>query len=41
MDSSAVLLCKEHRLPIVVFNLLRQGNIRRVLEGEGVGTLVN
>lgn len=41
MDPSAVLLCKEHKLPIVVFNLFRQGNIRRVLEGEEVGTLVN
>ncbi len=41
MDSSAVLLCKEHGLPIVVFDLLKEGELRRVLEGEAVGTTIS
>ena len=40
MDASAVTLCMEHKLPIVVFNLSRRGNIKRVLLGEKIGTVV-
>ena len=40
MDSTAITLCMDNRLPIVVFNL-KQGNIVRVLSGEDVGTLVH
>lgn len=40
MDATAVTLCREHGLPIVVFNLLREGNIRKVVAGEPVGTVV-
>ncbi len=40
MDSTAVSLCMDHNLPIVVFNLKRQGNIKRVVLGEKVGSLV-
>ena len=40
MDSTAISLCMEHKLPIVVFNLLTAGNIRRALCGEDVGSLV-
>lgn len=40
MDATAISLCMDNRLPIVVFELLREGNIRRVVRGEDVGTLV-
>ena len=40
MDATAISLCMDNGLPIVVFELLREGNIRRVVRGEDVGTLV-
>ncbi len=40
MDSTALSLCMDNRLPIVVFDLARDGNIRRAIQGEAIGTLV-
>ena len=40
MDATAVSLCMDNKLPIVVFNLTREGNIKRVVLGEKIGTLV-
>lgn len=40
MDSTAVSLCMDNDLPIVVFNLRGKGNIRKIIEGKSVGTLV-
>ncbi len=40
MDSTAVSLCMDNRLPIIVFNLTVPGNIKRVLCGERIGTVV-
>jgi uridylate kinase len=40
MDTTAFSLCMDNKLPIVVFNLYKKGNIRRVLAGERVGTLI-
>lgn len=40
MDATAISLCMDNRLPIVVFNLTRAGNIRRVILGEKIGTRV-
>jgi uridylate kinase len=40
MDSTAISLCKDNNLPILVFNLNRRGNIKRAVLGEKVGTLV-
>lgn len=40
MDSSAITLCMDNGLPIIVFNLNQYGNIRRVLLGEDVGTII-
>ncbi|MBN1946322.1 MAG: UMP kinase [Bradymonadales bacterium] len=40
MDATAIALCREHHLPILVFDLTRRGNIRRVVMGEPIGTLV-
>jgi uridylate kinase len=39
-DATAISLCMDNRLPIVVFNLLTQGNIERAVRGERIGTLV-
>ncbi|MEM7152674.1 MAG: UMP kinase [Myxococcota bacterium] len=41
MDSTATSLCKDSDLPIIVFNMNTRGNIRRVVCGEAVGTLVS
>jgi uridylate kinase len=41
MDATAIALCKDYRLPIHVFNLLREGNIERVVMGEAIGTVVH
>ena len=40
MDATAISLCKENDLPIVVFDMLTRNNIRRVVCGEPIGTLV-
>ena len=40
MDSTAITFCMDNKLPIVVFDLMRPGNIRRALQGEAIGTLV-
>ena len=40
MDATAISLCMDNRLPIVVFNLRTAGNLRRVVMGDAVGTLV-
>ncbi len=41
MDAASVALCRDNRMPIRVFNLLVPGNIRRVVLGEGVGSVVD
>jgi uridylate kinase len=40
MDATAISLCMDNRLPIVVFNLRTAGNIRRAIAGEPIGSLV-
>jgi uridylate kinase len=40
LDNTALTLCMDNRLPIVVFELMREGNIKRVICGESIGTLV-
>ena len=41
MDMTAFTLCKENDVPIVVFNINKDGELRRVVEGENVGTVVS
>ena len=41
MDATAVSLCRENNLPIIVFNMNVPGNIKRVVQGEKVGSLVS
>jgi uridylate kinase len=40
-DAAAFALCRENKLPIVVFDLKNKGNIKRAVTGENIGTLVN
>jgi uridylate kinase len=41
MDATAVTLCMDHHVPIIVFNVKEKGNIRRVVQGEPLGTVVD
>jgi uridylate kinase len=41
MDATAISLCMDNNLPIIVFDLLKHGNIRRVISGEDIGTVVS
>lgn len=41
MDATAITLCMDNDLPIVVFDLMGDGNLRSLLEGEAIGTLVD
>jgi uridylate kinase len=41
MDATAISLCMDNQLPIVVFNIMEKGNIKRVVSGEPIGTLVS
>jgi uridylate kinase len=41
MDSTAITFCRDNKLPIVIFDVLKPGNIHRVLTGEQIGTLVD
>ncbi|NCJ08353.1 UMP kinase [Synechococcales cyanobacterium C] len=40
MDSTAIALCKDNNIPILVFNLSVSGNIRKAMQGETIGTIV-
>ncbi len=41
MDATAISLCMDHGLPICVFNIKERGNLRRIVTGERIGTVVN
>ena len=41
MDSTAISLCMDHKLPILTFDLMKKGNILRASKGETIGTLVH
>ncbi len=41
MDASAVALCRDNNIPIVVFSIRDEGNLARVLRGEGISTIVH
>ncbi len=40
MDLNSILLCKDHNLPLRVFNMSKQGALQRIVQGEDVGTLI-
>ena len=41
MDSTAISMCMEYKLPIVVLNINKEGILKSIIEGEQVGTLVS
>jgi uridylate kinase len=41
MDSTAVSLCKDNKIPICVFNLFQKDNIKKIVLGKNVGTVVS
>ena len=41
MDLTATTMCKENKLPVIVFNMDKKGNLKRVISGENIGTLVH
>ena len=41
MDLTATALCKENGMPIYVFNMDKEGNLNRMLDGEDIGTFVH
>lgn len=41
MDATAISMCMENNLPIIVFNLLKKGNIKKAIYGEKIGTIVH
>jgi uridylate kinase len=41
MDTTAISLCMDNKLPIIVFDLYRAGNIARIVDGETVGSVVS
>jgi len=40
MDATAISLCKESNKPIIIFNIQKRGNLKRVVMGEKIGTIV-
>jgi len=40
MDTTAVTLCMDNKLPIIVFNLTKKGYLQRVIQGEQLGTRI-
>ena len=41
MDATAITLCMDNNLPVIVFNLTEPGNVRKVIQGEAIGTIVS
>ena len=41
MDSTALSLCMEHEIPVIVFDLFTKGNLFKIVNGDQIGTLVH
>jgi len=41
MDTAAIALCRDHRIPLRIFDMSREGDLMRIMRGEPIGTLVN
>ena len=41
MDSTAIALCKDNNIPILVFDIFKEGNISRAADGESIGSLIS
>ena len=40
MDTSAIALCRDHRIPLRIYDMSREGDLMRIMRGDAVGTLV-
>ena len=40
MDTTALVLCSEHAMPVRVFNMFEPGHLGRIIDGQDIGTLV-
>jgi len=40
MDATAVSLCMEAKIPIIVFNFTKRGNIKEIIQGKKIGTVI-
>ena len=40
MDATAVTLCRDNHIPIIVFKLLSEGHLKRIVQGEPLGTII-
>lgn len=40
MDTSAIALCRDHRIPLRIYDMSREGDLMRIMRGEAIGTLV-
>jgi uridylate kinase len=41
MDSTAFTMCRENNMPVIVFDMNKSGNLKKLVDGEGIGTLVS
>ena len=41
MDSTAIALCKDNNIPIVVFDIFKKGNISKAVSGDSIGSLIS
>jgi uridylate kinase len=41
MDTSAIALCRDHRIPLRIYDMSREGDLMRIMRGEAIGTLVS
>ncbi len=41
MDSTAIALCKDNNIPIMVFDIFKKGNISKAVAGESIGSLIS
>lgn len=41
MDSTALSLCMDNNMPIIVFDIFKPGNLKRLIDGETIGTLIS
>ena len=41
MDTAAIALCRDHKIPLRIYDLTREGDLMRIMQGEPIGTLVS
>ena len=41
MDTSAIALCRDHKIPLRIYDMSREGDLMRIMHGEQIGTLVS